>query len=102
MTATPLTEESSLESLVARVVDEFLERQRRGERPDPAEYADRHPHLALVLREVLAALHVVGLSSAAALAATGGATAGEGPAGGTLGDFRILREIGRGGHGRRL
>jgi tetratricopeptide (TPR) repeat protein/serine/threonine protein kinase len=94
-----MTEEGSLESLVARVVDEFLERQKRGERPDPAEYAARHPHAALVLREVLAALHVVGLSSAAGLAAGGGTTVGESPAGGTLGDFRILREIGRGGMG---
>src|SRR5262249_19139835 len=53
---------------------------------------------AAVLREVLAALHVVGLSSAAGLARAGGAPAGEGPVG-TLGDFRILREVGRGGMG---
>src|SRR5262249_52664779 len=75
-----------------------LERQKRGERPDPAEYAARHPQAAAVLREVLAALHVVGLSSAAGLARAGGAPAGEGPVG-TLGDFRILREVGRGGMG---
>jgi WD40 repeat protein/serine/threonine protein kinase len=99
MIAATLTEEGSLESLVAQVVDEFLERQRRGERPDPTEYAARHPHAAGVLREVLAALQVVGLSSAAGLAASGGAADGEGPMAGTLGDFRIRREVGRGGMG---
>jgi hypothetical protein len=76
MTGSPLTEDAaaggSLEALVAEVVDEFLERQKRGEKPNPAEYAARHPQAAAVLREVLAALHVVGLSSAAALAPPGG------------------------------
>jgi hypothetical protein len=75
MTVIPMTEDAALESLVARVVDEFLERQKRGEQPDPAEYAARHPQAGGLLREVLAALRVVGLSSAASLA---GAAAGMG------------------------
>jgi serine/threonine protein kinase len=84
---------AELESLVARVVDEFLERQNRGEDPDPQEFAARHPEAASVLREVLAALRLVGLSAA-------GATADERPGlSGTLGDFRIIREVGRGGMG---
>jgi len=95
MTAVQASETGVLESLVARVVDEFLERQKRGDRPDPAEYAARHPQAAAVLREVLAALRVVGLSSAAGLVGN----AGDGPVTGILGDFRILREIGRGGMG---
>jgi hypothetical protein len=95
MSAVHVSETGALESLVARVVDEFLERQKRGDKPDPAEYAARHPEAAGVLREVLAALHVVGLSSAAGLAGN----TGDGPVTGILGDFRVLREIGRGGMG---
>jgi serine/threonine protein kinase/Flp pilus assembly protein TadD len=87
----------SLESLVARVADEFRERQARGERPDPEEYAASHPEAAPLLRKVLAALDVLGqsLASAAAVAAA----AADAPVEGTLGDFRVIREVGRGGMG---
>jgi serine/threonine protein kinase/Flp pilus assembly protein TadD len=86
----------SLESLVARVADEFIARQKRGERPDVEEYAARYPEAAALLRKVLAAVEVVGLS----LSAAGAAGAGpEGAVTGALGDFRLLREVGRGGMG---
>jgi serine/threonine protein kinase len=89
-------DELALESLVARVADEFRERQRRGERPTAAEYADRHPEAAGLLRRVLAALEVVGLSVAAAGTDAGDA---EPAVAGTLGDYQIVREVGRGGMG---
>jgi serine/threonine protein kinase len=84
-----------MESLVAQVVDEFQARQRRGENPDPEEYAQRHPEAAGVLREVLAALRLVGLSAPAREYMP----ADEDELTGTLGDFRLLREAGRGGMG---
>jgi serine/threonine protein kinase/tetratricopeptide (TPR) repeat protein len=99
MTAGPFTAEAALESLVARVVDEFLERQRRGEQPDPAEYAARYPQATAVLREVLAALRLIGLSSAPGPGGASGPPLAEGAGADTLGDFRLIREIGRGGMG---
>ena len=95
MSEASIQEHVSVESLVARVADEFMERQKRGERPDVEEYAARHPQAAELLRKVLAALDVVGAS----LAAGPSAEPCEGGVAGTLGDFRIVREVGRGGMG---
>jgi tetratricopeptide (TPR) repeat protein/serine/threonine protein kinase len=91
------TEHESLESLVARVADDFLEQQKRGEQPDVEEYAARYPQHAAVLREVLAALQIVGLSKSAG--DQPGLRAPEESLAAPLGDFRIIREVGRGGMG---
>jgi serine/threonine protein kinase/Tfp pilus assembly protein PilF len=80
------------EELVGRVADEFTQRLNRGERPDPEEYARRHPRIAALLREVLPALQLIRLPP-------GGAAAEPDGLAGTLGDFRIVREVGRGGMG---
>jgi tetratricopeptide (TPR) repeat protein len=86
-----------LESLVAQVADEFRERQKQGEQPDIEEYAARYPEAALLLRKVLASLHLVGLSMARGTApANAESGAGLPPA---LGDFHLVREVGRGGMG---
>jgi tetratricopeptide (TPR) repeat protein len=95
MSEPSLREEESLESLVARVADEFAERQKRGERPDVEEYAARYPGAAGTLRRVLAALELVGES----LAGGGEAESGDDGVSGTLGDFRIVGQVGRGGMG---
>jgi serine/threonine protein kinase/Flp pilus assembly protein TadD len=97
MSEASVGEAVSLESLVARVADEFRERQARGERPDPEEYAARHPEAAPLLRKVLASLEVLGLSLSGGAAA--GETAPEAALEGMLGDFRLIREVGRGGMG---
>src|SRR6516225_6225548 len=96
MTGASVRDDVSLEGLVARVADEFLERQKRGEQADIEDYARRYPQAAEVLRKVLAALQLLGLSSAGGVGL--GAEA-DGFVTGVLGDFRILREVGRGGMG---
>jgi tetratricopeptide (TPR) repeat protein len=93
MTEPSAVADPSAESLVAQVTDEFLERQARGEQPDIEEYASRYPGLAAVLRPTLAALRLIAGSPAPVDAD------GEPTAMGTLGDFRLIREIGRGGMG---
>jgi serine/threonine protein kinase/WD40 repeat protein/tetratricopeptide (TPR) repeat protein len=78
------------------IVESILQRQRKGERPSLTEYVERHPDLAERLREVYPALVMV-----EELGSVGGPPAPVAPteAPQRLGDFRILREIGRGGMG---
>jgi eukaryotic-like serine/threonine-protein kinase len=93
--------EAAAEALMGQIVDEFLERQDRGERPEFEEYSRRYPELAVVLRHMLPALGL--LHGSAALGDNQSAAARtpsteitpEGP----LGDYRLVREIGRGGMG---
>jgi serine/threonine protein kinase/Flp pilus assembly protein TadD len=98
----PATKAPSVESLVGRIADEFIERLHRGEQPDVEEYARRHPELADVLRQALAALEALEPQSATARGPEPGPADGP-PAddllGQPLGDFRLLREVGRGGMG---
>jgi tetratricopeptide (TPR) repeat protein/tRNA A-37 threonylcarbamoyl transferase component Bud32 len=97
MTNASVRDDISLESLVAQVVDEFRERQKQGEQPTVEEYATRYPQAAELLRNILTSLELLGASLAeGAVAATAPI---DGPLTGTLGDFRILREVGRGGMG---
>jgi len=49
---------SALDALVGLVADEFTERLNRGEHPDIEEYAQRHPQIAELLRQLLRALEV--------------------------------------------
>jgi WD40 repeat protein len=85
------------------LAEEFLERKRRGEKPTLREYLDRHPDLSDEIRELFPALLMM-----EDLGDSTGATTGSLPGDGTvavatrlqrLGDYRILREIGRGGMG---
>jgi serine/threonine protein kinase/WD40 repeat protein len=85
---------------VEELAEEFLERYRRGERPSLSEYVRRHPELAAEIRDVFPAL--VMMEEAGPKSAEARATRVLGSAMRfceRLGDYRILREVGRGGMG---
>ncbi len=97
-------EKTSMESLVGQVADEFIERLNRGEQPEIEEYTERYPQIATVLRDVLRPLRVMRTLGAEPTSGVGVASSAGPPDEGSevvgrLGDFRIVREIGRGGMG---
>jgi hypothetical protein len=87
---------------VEQLAEEFLARHRRGERPDIEEYTAKYPDLAEQIRDLFPALVMMEELKPPSVETTG-AYSGSGPAEGKklerLGDYRLLREIGRGGMG---
>src|SRR5580658_4272303 len=84
--------------LLNQLAEEFAARYRDGERPPLQEYCDRYPELADDIREFFPTL--VEMERAKEdVPAVAGATAPPAPPIEQLGDFLILREIGRGGMG---
>jgi serine/threonine protein kinase len=85
--------------VLANLIAELTDKLQAGEVVDIAELLARHPERAEELRRLLPALQWVDeLKVLPDSAASEEKTAGEGVAG-TLGDFRIIREVGRGGMG---
>jgi WD40 repeat protein/serine/threonine protein kinase len=96
----PVSSSLSVEALA----EEFLERQRQGQRPTVAEYVERHPHLAGEIRTFFPALGLIEQLKLRSGEQTGSEAASDVPEEPgaplqQLGDYRILREIGRGGMG---
>jgi serine/threonine protein kinase/WD40 repeat protein len=85
------------------LAEEFLARRRRGERPTLEEYVERFPHLADEIREFFPVLGLVEDIKPGSDDVTG-SVGDAGPAGAAtmlrvLGDFHLIREVGRGGMG---
>jgi WD40 repeat protein/serine/threonine protein kinase len=94
---------SSERNPVEELAEEFAERLRRGERPSLSEYVAKYPEHADEIRELFPALDVMEQLKPQAGDLTG---AGEDTTESgalrrleRLGEFRILREVGRGGMG---
>jgi WD40 repeat protein len=79
------------------LAEEFAERYRRGERPNLQEFVDRLPEMADEIREMFPALVEVELADEARGEAIRPPLAA--PTLGQIGDYQIVREIGRGGMG---
>jgi eukaryotic-like serine/threonine-protein kinase len=86
----------SADLVLGEVAGEFFERLARGERPQVEEYARKYPELAEQIRRVIPALELVGASSSGP---HGSASPSEFSAPQRLGDFQLIRELGRGGMG---
>jgi WD40 repeat protein/serine/threonine protein kinase len=84
--------------LLTRLADEFAARYRAGERPALQDYIDRHPELADDIREMFPAM--VEMEQVREDHDEGAAQVAEpAPTLQQLGDFRIIREVGKGGMG---
>jgi hypothetical protein len=97
-----LSEESTGFDPVEELVEAFLERYRRGERPSLTEYAANHPEYAERIRALFPALAVM-----EELGSRGGEETGsqarevamQAPLPQRLGDYLLLRPVGSGGMG---
>src|SRR5512135_636376 len=87
------------DSLLVQLAEEFTRKVREGKLPDVEEYASHYPVLAARIRELFPTLML--LEGMAATGESGTAQpASSGPAAGSkFGQYRIVREIGRGGMG---
>ncbi|HSG71562.1 MAG TPA: serine/threonine-protein kinase, partial [Planctomycetaceae bacterium] len=83
------------------LAEEFVERLRKGERPSIAEYKSRYPNLAEDIEDIFPALAMMDEidPSAGELSQSEPAKDDILPKLEKLGDFRIIREVGRGGMG---
>ena len=85
--------------LVDQVAEEFAERCRRGESPSVAEYAGRYPAYAGKIRELLPSVAMMESLKRQIRASADPAAEQPEPVPDRLGEYRIVRELGRGGMG---
>ena len=86
---------------VVRALEEYSAALKAGQKPDRREFQARYPEIATTLAECLDGLEFVRATAPLLQPIAGGqpAAATEFSPEGPLGDYRILREIGRGGMG---
>src|SRR5271165_3358253 len=97
--AMPTSSGSGDYALFDELAEEFTERYRRGERPSLQEYIDRCPAMGDEIRELFPALVEVEQAEEVLEPQQGPAASRSAPALRQLGDYRVIREVGRGGMG---
>ena len=90
-----MSQDVSGDDLIYDLADEFVSRKQAGESPSISEYCARYPHLAGRIREIFATLSM--LESVKSDSGVAEKEAADFPE--TIGSYRIVREIGRGGMG---
>ncbi len=92
--------EASEQHDLGQLAEEFVSRRRQGERASIEDYAAQYPDLAEEIRELFPTVIELEQLKVHKVFSSGGPAASIGPVPLTqLGDFRIIREIGRGGMG---
>src|SRR6266436_5438703 len=98
-----MTDSVALDDPISKLADDFLARHRQGQRPSIDDYAAANPELAGEIRRLFPALLMMEELKPASGDATGSFDGSAVVVRGTrlerLGDFRVLREVGRGGMG---
>jgi len=92
-------QDPALESLLGEVADEYTRQIESGQQPDIEEYARRHPGLSAVIRQVFPAIAAMHGRATEEPVIWESRTGGNAVQPDHLGDYRIIREIGRGGMG---
>jgi hypothetical protein len=85
------------EAQLASLADEFVRRYRAGEQPMLDEYAEHHPALASMIRDLFPAM--IALEPRPGLATTLDPTPPAERVGAMIGRYKLLERIGEGGFG---
>ncbi|QDT05056.1 Serine/threonine-protein kinase PrkC [Rubripirellula lacrimiformis] len=98
MTATPAIDDD-IYTTVDILASDFIARYRNGDRPTVDEYADRHPDISEPIRRIFPLVLSVEKIKIDQQTESDGSATLAGRLFERLGDFRLVREIGRGGMG---
>jgi len=97
--APPTSSTSALDPKLARLIDDITAKLQGGEQVDVSALLQSHPEFAAELREILPTLAALGDLSNSASSGFANSPFGHDASTGVLGDFRLVRELGRGGMG---